>query len=315
MGGEALEHPQESGEEAQGQNWPTELQIGSFENSTSSCRTENMTGGQLTSSPLHVSLGRWRVENWGWRFLPSAPAMLICWHSSVGAFLMRCTSPWHKGRWKPELDGLWWNGVVLVPVCPHCCVPALPRMQLVYLPFLLSVVTPSEQRDKKSAGLLMSLPPSLSAIGDLRMWLLLGTGAEVGDACLGVPRWVLLRRTASRAGVGTRSGGLLRELACSRSGAGVFQTLPKCFAGKNVEAGLPTSRCYNPFMMLMCPLSSCLEGDQAVPLLQGIWTSRSCFGDCSLRALLSGHRICAPAERLPLRTGRFTPKCNMYIET
>lgn len=52
MGEAAQEHPQEAAKEAQGQHRPTELQISSTENITSSCRIENITGGQLTPSPL-----------------------------------------------------------------------------------------------------------------------------------------------------------------------------------------------------------------------------------------------------------------------
>lgn len=98
MGEAAQEHPQEAAKEAQGQHRPTELQISSTENITSSCRIENITGGQLTPSPLHVSLSRWKVENRGWTFLPSVPPCyllaFLSWCMDVTLavmFLMCCT--------------------------------------------------------------------------------------------------------------------------------------------------------------------------------------------------------------------------------
>lgn len=82
-------------------------------------------------------------------------------------FLMCYTRSWHKSWWKPEVDVLWWNG--MVPACPSlspcCCTLTLLRMRLVYIPILWRVTVPAEQHNKKSAGPLMSLPSYLSAIG------------------------------------------------------------------------------------------------------------------------------------------------------
>lgn len=103
MGEAAQEHPQEAAREAQGLS-PTELQISSTENITSSCRIENISGGQLTPSPLHVSLSRWEVENRGWTFLPSVPPcyllVFLSWCVDVTLavmFSMCCTRSWIGG--------------------------------------------------------------------------------------------------------------------------------------------------------------------------------------------------------------------------
>lgn len=120
MGQTAQEHPQEAAQEAQGQHRPTELQISSTENITISCRIENIPGGQLTPSPLHVSLSRWKVENRGWTFLPSVPPCyllaFLSWCVDVALavmFLMCCTRSW--------VDGTQTGEVLCVPVPAAGC--------------------------------------------------------------------------------------------------------------------------------------------------------------------------------------------------
>lgn len=132
MGAAAQEHPQEAAKEAQGQRRPTELQISSTENIPSSCRIENITGGQLTPSPLHVSLSRWKVENQGWTFLPSGPPCHLL--AFLGAWMWHllscfwCDAPGH-GLMEPKL-GMCSSSLSLLLDANA------PRMRLLHIPFL-----------------------------------------------------------------------------------------------------------------------------------------------------------------------------------
>lgn len=139
MGAAAQEHPQEAAQAAQGQHRPTELQISSTENITSSFRIENISGGQLTPSPLHVSLSRWKVESEGWTFLPSGPPCYLL--AFLGAWMWHllscfwCDAPGH-GLMEPKLDVLW------VPVPAVGCKCSRDEFAAHPLP-LLTVVTSS----------------------------------------------------------------------------------------------------------------------------------------------------------------------------